>query len=132
MKAFATLAAKRLADRPRDFKEARAEWIPLVTPYEVTLEEIKAFHANQGGLTMCDEIIILRMEDFMGIYAAKVDLGKDWWNVDYMECAALIELFMRKNPSSYYSAEKQDYFIFSGAQQAIKEGNKIVICENLS
>lgn len=132
MEAFAILAAKRLEEQPRDFKEARAGWIPLVTPFEVTMEEIKAFYAKEGGLTMCDGIIILRMEDFLEVYAKKIDLGDDWWNVDYMESAAIIELFMQKNESSYYSAEKEDYFIFSAAQQAIKEGKKIVICENLS
>lgn len=133
---LAILAAKRLEEQPRDFKEARAAWIPLVKPFEVTMGDLQAL-ANSWNQPQClmprEGVIAITMEMFMEAYAKKVGLADEWWYVDYMESAAIIELFIQANPkTSYYSAEKQDFFVFSAIAQAQKEGNTIVICENLS
>lgn len=129
------LAAKRLEEQPRDFKEARALWAPLVAPFEVTMEDITALCKEKDALERLiprDGVIALYFEDLLEAYAKKVGLAEDWWDVDYMEGAAMLDLFMQKNKCSYYSEEKHNFFVFRAIEKAKKEGNNIVICENLS
>jgi hypothetical protein len=128
------LAAQRLVPQPNDFKAARAPWIPLVAPFEITLEDLIAFFTKQNKprvMVPHEGVTYISIEMFLEAYADKIGM-ENWWDVDYMEGAAIVHLFMEKNPCSYYSEEKHNFYYSSAILQAQKEGNKFVIAENLS
>ena len=142
--AIAKIKALRelVLDGPRmEFKDEIAAFKPLVAQFVPTVEEIiamcKESHEEYGllpdqeGLQEIEGVSIIYDCFIMDAYGKKVH-NENMWDSSYSETAAMCQLFMEQNKCSYYSACKEDFFVFMAVSLAQKEGNKYVIMENLS
>ena len=55
-----------------------------------------------------------------------------WMDVDYKESGAAVMSWCDKNNSHYYAKTREDFFIFRAVEEAIAEGNDVVVVEDLS
>ena len=55
-----------------------------------------------------------------------------WMDVDYKESGAAVRSWGDENNSHYYAKPREDFFIFRAAEEAIAEGNDVVVVEDLS
>ena len=55
-----------------------------------------------------------------------------WMDVDYKESGAAVMSWCDENNSHEYAKLREDFFIFRAVEEAIAEGNDVVVVEDLS
>ena len=57
---------------------------------------------------------------------------KGWMDVDYKESTEAVMFWCNVNESHYYTAPREDFFMFVAVQEAIAKDKNVVVVEDLS
>lgn len=131
---IALIVAEREVDKEGEsFLDKIARFEPLVKDFVPTLDDIKAAHIADDVFEMTNISGVTVITDWYFVKAYMAKLGSEcMWEAEYAETGAVLKLFQEQNSCSYYAAPKEDYNIGEAVSQALKEGKKYVIVENMS
>ena len=126
------VAAREVNIAGEKFTTQIERFIPLVKDFVPTIDDIKAAYISDDILemTVVSGVTVIHDWYFVKAYAEK--LGCEMWDVEYAETGAVLKHFEQQNSSWYYAAPKEDYNVGEAVRQALAEGRKYVVVENMS
>ena len=107
----------------------------LVVNSNNTIDGVKYELYSEDGTHMVKVVIICNLLDHLypEVWHEPSSTTRfGWMDVDYKESGAAVRSWCDANNSHYYAKPREDFFIFRAAEEAIAEGNDVVVVEDLS
>ena len=90
-----------------------------------TVNGVKYTLYSEDGVHMVKVINICDLMDHLYPH-------KGWMDVDYKESCEAVMFWCNVNESHYYTAPREDFFMFVAVQEAIAKDKNVVVVEDLS
>ena len=107
----------------------------LVVDSNNTIDGVKYELYSENGTHMVKVVNICNLLDYLypEVWHEPSSTTRfGWMDVDYKESGAAVMSWCDENNSHYYAKPREDFFIFRAAEEAIAEGNDVVVVEDLS
>lgn len=130
MNAALIAARTKAQEGSMSFREEVDMFKPIVADLMPTLEEVVAYGNRNGSIYFDGRVTCIHNTTAMDAYLEKHNM--EWSDAEQGELYAVADVLGELHNMYFYAECKEDFFAFKAADEAVREGKRYAMMDNLS